>query len=221
MPSFSFFSPMSYVFFLSYILLLFTLTINEHKGYMHIIYPVTTVEILSDILLEVMHYFMSPAYERGHQRPPLTVYTFQAPEASHSQPASPVSVSNAEGTVNTNKNTTVQNSSQQPTVVASPQKSPHKPSQNPIYARPPIPQRCSSLERPSVPAKTIATSQHRPAAVATTIAKQQHIMQLTKTDVPKIPKSVMQHVHLGKGGGYTLFLVLSNYPHGVQFLLRS
>lgn len=30
------------------------------------------------------------AYEKGHQRPPLTVYTFQAPDQSLSQPASPV-----------------------------------------------------------------------------------------------------------------------------------
>ncbi|GFG33978.1 hypothetical protein Cfor_04854, partial [Coptotermes formosanus] len=149
---------------------------------------------------------ISSAYERGHQRPPLTVYTFQAPDASHSQPASPVSLSNAEGTVDTNKNTTVQDSSQQSAVVASPQKSPHRPSQNQIYARPPIPQRCSSLERPSVPAKTIATTQHRPAVVATTTAKQQHTVQVTKADVPKIPKSVMQHVHLGKDSPQPMYV---------------
>lgn len=152
-----------------------------------------------------MKYFVHSAYERGHQRPPLTVYTFQVPGASHSQPASPVSVSDATGTVttittsDTNRSATVQNSSQQPAAVASPQKSPHKPPQNPIYARPPIPQRCSSLERPSVPAKTVATTQHRPATVATTMAKQPHTTQVTKAEVPKIPKAVMQHVHLGKG----------------------
>lgn len=149
---------------------------------------------------------ISSAYERGHQRPPLTVYTFQAPDASHSQPASPVSVSNAEGTVDTNKNTTAQNSSQRSAVVASPLKSPHRPSQNQIYARPPIPQRCSSLERPSVPAKTIATTQHRPAVVGTTITKQQHTVQVTKADVPKIPKSVMQHVHLGKDSPQPMYV---------------
>lgn len=33
---------------------------------------------------------ISSAYEKGHSRPPLTVYTFQAPEQSLSQPASPV-----------------------------------------------------------------------------------------------------------------------------------
>lgn len=33
---------------------------------------------------------ISSAYEKGHSRPPLTVYTFQAPDQSLSQPASPV-----------------------------------------------------------------------------------------------------------------------------------
>lgn len=33
---------------------------------------------------------ISSAYEKGHQRPALTVYTFQAPDQSLSQPASPV-----------------------------------------------------------------------------------------------------------------------------------
>ncbi|XP_011312796.1 MTSS1-like protein isoform X2 [Fopius arisanus] len=73
---------------------------------------------------------ISSAYEKGHQRPALSVYTFQAPDAGccHSQPASPVS----------------------------------SPSSNPQLARvqmrknsagnmrPPIPSRCSSLERPAV-----------------------------------------------------------------------
>lgn len=35
-------------------------------------------------------YLFRTAYEKGHQRPPLTVYTFQAPDQSLSQPASPV-----------------------------------------------------------------------------------------------------------------------------------
>lgn len=153
-----------------------------------------------------MKHFLSSAYERGHQRPPLTVYTFQAPEASHAQPASPVSVSNTGGTATNivtsdpNKTTAVG--------VASPQKSPHRPPQNQIYARPPIPQRCSSLERPSVPAKTTATTQHRPASAATTTAKHLHTTQVTKAEVPKIPKTVMQHVHLGKGQSYVAGLNL-------------
>ncbi|XP_034237689.1 protein MTSS 1 [Thrips palmi] len=46
----------------------------------------------SAILNERPH-TISSAYERGHQRPPLTVYTFHAPDnnLSHSQPVSPVS----------------------------------------------------------------------------------------------------------------------------------
>jgi hypothetical protein len=154
-----------------------------------------------------MKYFVPAAYERGHQRPPLTVYTFQAPGASHSQPASPLSVSDTAGTVTTNM-TSDANRSQQPAAVASPQKSPHKPPPNAVYARPPIPQRCSSLERPSVPAKTMASTHHRPATVATTMAKQPHTTQVTKADVPKIPKAVMQHVHLGKG-----MVVCTSYFH--------
>ncbi|XP_063976090.1 protein MTSS 2 isoform X4 [Diachasmimorpha longicaudata] len=72
---------------------------------------------------------ISSAYEKGHQRPALSVYTFQAPDPGccHSQPASPVS----------------------------------SPPSNPQLARvqmrknsagnlrPPIPSRCSSLERPA------------------------------------------------------------------------
>ncbi|PSN34188.1 hypothetical protein C0J52_23020 [Blattella germanica] len=142
---------------------------------------------------------ISSAYERGHQRPPLTVYTFQAPDGCHSQPASPVCISSSTVTVNTiiTSETVNKNTSRGAGVVASPQKSPHKPPQNAIYARPPIPQRCSSLERPTVPAKTTAATQHRPVTATTTIAKQIHSTQVTKAEVPKIPKSAMSHVHLG------------------------
>ncbi|KDR12237.1 hypothetical protein L798_13845, partial [Zootermopsis nevadensis] len=147
---------------------------------------------------------ISSAYERGHQRPPLTVYTFQAPEVSHVQPTSPVSVSNAAATATTavtsdpNKSAAVG--------MASPQKSPYKPPQNQIYARPPIPQRCSSLERPSVPAKTATATQHRPATATTTTAKHLHMTQVTKAEVPKIPKTVMQHVHVGKDSPQPMYV---------------
>ncbi|KAJ8926094.1 hypothetical protein NQ315_009951 [Exocentrus adspersus] len=80
------------------------------------------------------------AYEKGHQRPPLTVYTFQSPEQSLSQPASPVTSNPTDTTA-------------QPKSPASSVKS---------VAKPPLPTRCSSLERPSgpsVPAKTIAGMQ--------------------------------------------------------------
>jgi hypothetical protein len=50
-----------------------------------------------------------------------------------------------------------------------------------------------------VPAKTVASTQHRPATAATTVAKQPHTTQVTKAEVPKIPKAIMQHVHMGKG----------------------
>ncbi|KAJ8970632.1 hypothetical protein NQ317_006631 [Molorchus minor] len=42
---------------------------------------------------------ISSAYEKGHQRPPLTVYTFQAPDQSLSQPASPVTSTNPTNTL--------------------------------------------------------------------------------------------------------------------------
>lgn len=74
---------------------------------------------------------ISSAYEKGglHQRPALSVYTFQAPDPAgccHSQPASPVSASNPQlARVQLRKNSAG------------------------ATARPPIPNRCSSLERPS------------------------------------------------------------------------
>ncbi|XP_044744442.1 protein MTSS 2 isoform X2 [Coccinella septempunctata] len=82
---------------------------------------------------------ISSAYEKGHQRSPLTVYTFQAPEQSLSQPSSPVAA-NAPNTTKT-----------------APPKSP-APSTKSLLSKPPLPTRCSSLERngPNVPAKNIA-----------------------------------------------------------------
>ncbi|XP_046745167.1 protein MTSS 2 isoform X3 [Diprion similis] len=88
---------------------------------------------------------ISSAYEKGHhQRPALSVYTFQAPEGTgtgttccHSQPASPVSSSSSCSSSN-QQHTHLQNQ------------------QNRVQMRnnrPPIPSRCSSLERPVVPAK--------------------------------------------------------------------
>uniref|UniRef100_A0A023F285 Putative cdna sequence n=1 Tax=Triatoma infestans TaxID=30076 RepID=A0A023F285_TRIIF len=66
---------------------------------------------------------ISTAYERGHHRPPLTVYTFQAVHSCHSQPASPVGVSEGIGQC-----------------TSTPM----------ISTRPPVPHRGSSLERPQV-----------------------------------------------------------------------
>lgn len=75
------------------------------------------------------------AYEKGHQRPPLTVYTFQAPEHSLSQPASPVTP-----VIDANSISTV------------PPRSPglgFKSTTNMTQSKPPLPTRCSSLERPA------------------------------------------------------------------------
>ncbi|XP_076248462.1 uncharacterized protein LOC143188214 isoform X2 [Calliopsis andreniformis] len=80
---------------------------------------------------------ISSAYEKGHQRPALSVYTFQAPDNSgccHSQPASPVSSSSS-----------CSSSNQQGSRVQLRRSNGSN--------RPPIPNRCSSLERPTVPVK--------------------------------------------------------------------
>ncbi|XP_017754999.1 PREDICTED: mucin-5AC-like [Eufriesea mexicana] len=80
---------------------------------------------------------ISSAYEKGHQRPALSVYTFQAPDnggCCHSQPASPVSSSSS-----------CSSSNQQASRVQL--------RRNNGSHRPPIPNRCSSLERPTVPVK--------------------------------------------------------------------
>ncbi|XP_015600839.1 MTSS1-like protein isoform X2 [Cephus cinctus] len=83
---------------------------------------------------------ISSAYEKGHHRPALSVYTFQAPDRDvsgccHSQPASPVSSSSS-----------CSSSNQQLTRIQL--------RRNNGGNKPPIPSRCSSLERPNVPAKT-------------------------------------------------------------------
>ncbi|XP_011255269.1 MTSS1-like protein isoform X4 [Camponotus floridanus] len=82
---------------------------------------------------------ISSAYEKGHQRPALSVYTFQAPDRDgnsccHSQPASPVSSSSS-----------CSSSNQQLSRVQL--------RRNNGGTRPPIPNRCSSLERPTIPMK--------------------------------------------------------------------
>ncbi|KAL0109696.1 hypothetical protein PUN28_014612 [Cardiocondyla obscurior] len=81
---------------------------------------------------------ISSAYEKGHQRPALSVYTFQAPERDgsgccHSQPASPVSSSSSCSSSNQLSRVQLR--------------------RNNGTNRPPIPNRCSSLERPTIPVK--------------------------------------------------------------------
>lgn len=88
------------------------------------------------------------AYEKGHQRPALSVYTFQAPDRDnsggccHSQPASPVSSSSS-----------CSSSNQQLSRVQL--------RRNNGGTRPPIPSRCSSLERPTIPVKSDAPGSPR------------------------------------------------------------
>lgn len=93
----------------------------------------------------IMPIFIALAYEKGHQRPALSVYTFQAPDNSgccHSQPASPVSSSSS-----------CSSSNQQLSRVQL--------RRNNGGNRPPIPNRCSSLERPTIPAKNEAPGSPR------------------------------------------------------------
>ncbi|KAK9732366.1 IRSp53/MIM homology domain [Popillia japonica] len=88
---------------------------------------------------------ISSAYEKGHQRPPLTVYTFQAPEHSLSQPASPVTPVTETALPSTTTNNI--NALLPP---RSPGPGGAKSASNTLQAaaKPPLPTRCSSLERP-------------------------------------------------------------------------
>ncbi|XP_017837794.1 flocculation protein FLO11 isoform X23 [Drosophila busckii] len=72
---------------------------------------------------------ISTTYEKGHQRPPLTVYTFQNPETIHES-------SSSNSLVPTGNSSSGQNT-------PATQKSPAA-----TLSRPPLPVRCSSLERP-------------------------------------------------------------------------
>ncbi|XP_052841766.1 AF4/FMR2 family member lilli isoform X28 [Drosophila gunungcola] len=94
---------------------------------------------------------ISTAYEKGHQRPPLTVYTFQNPETIH------------ESNSCLNNGSTAANgqpSSGQATPAT--QKSPAA-----SLSRPPLPVRCSSLERP-----LSAQSNHRQGSGSNLLQRQ-------------------------------------------------
>ncbi|KAH8279057.1 hypothetical protein KR026_000541 [Drosophila bipectinata] len=94
---------------------------------------------------------ISTAYEKGHQRPPLTVYTFQNPETIHE---STTGLNNGQPPANG------QPSSGQTTPAT--QKSPAA-----SLSRPPLPVRCSSLERP-----LSAQSNHRQASGSNLLQRQ-------------------------------------------------
>ncbi|XP_017078178.1 helicase domino isoform X24 [Drosophila eugracilis] len=94
---------------------------------------------------------ISTAYEKGHQRPPLTVYTFQNPETIHESGSC------------LNNGTAVPNG-QPASGQATPatQKSPAA-----SLSRPPLPVRCSSLERP-----LSAQSNHRQGSGSNLLQRQ-------------------------------------------------
>lgn len=75
----------------------------------------------------------------------MSVYTFQMPESCHSQPCSPSGVSSCGDTTPVVSPQAVYATAVSDCTTAV--------SSAPIYARPPLPQRGSSLERPSVPGK--------------------------------------------------------------------
>ncbi|XP_073844199.1 missing-in-metastasis isoform X2 [Musca autumnalis] len=114
---------------------------------------------------------ISSAYEKGHQRPPLTVYTFQNPETIHEGSAG--NANNGNGGNNSGQNT------------PSTQKSPGG-----ALNRPPLPVRCSSLERPLVANNTRGNGPnimqrqcpspipaHVTKELAAHLAQQQHLQQ--------------------------------------------
>ncbi|XP_052841786.1 protein MTSS 2 isoform X45 [Drosophila gunungcola] len=114
---------------------------------------------------------ISTAYEKGHQRPPLTVYTFQNPETIH------------ESNSCLNNGSTAANgqpSSGQATPAT--QKSPAA-----SLSRPPLPVRCSSLERP-----LSAQSNHRQGSGSNLLQRQ-------------CPSPIPAHITKGgaAGGGST------------------
>lgn len=113
----------------------FQILTSNHYQYICIQFPNIIEDLWITVTKNGKFYFYFEAYEKGHQRPALSVYTFQAPEqggssaTSQSQPASPISTSVTH--------------------------SPAKTVQNKQKERPPIPSRCSSLERPIIPVKLV------------------------------------------------------------------
>ncbi|XP_025833407.1 uncharacterized protein LOC108738129 [Agrilus planipennis] len=134
---------------------------------------------------------ISSAYEKGHQRPPLTVYTFQAPDQSLSQPASPVTTS---VTVPENKSSVV--TSQKPGDGSNSSNN-NETNGGKNGSKPPLPTRCSSLERPNgpnVPAKTIKSGVRvlPPSAVEIKLSKSSHACSHIIKDIPQ-PTYVNMH----------------------------
>ncbi|KAK8751251.1 hypothetical protein OTU49_013672, partial [Cherax quadricarinatus] len=106
---------------------------------------------------------ISSAYEKGRDRPPLTVYTFQPPEGRSgpaspqicSQPCSPVCLELESGCVSplVGLTATISRRSSRTSLhhnLSSSSQESLAPSGKP---KPPVPNRCSSLERPALPEK--------------------------------------------------------------------
>lgn len=109
-----------------------------------------------------------------------SVYTFQAPDQSLSQPVSPVT-----STTPTDGNAKVPPSSPAPSIKS--------------LSKPPLPTRCSSLERPSVPAKTIAGMSAVRVLPPTTVAAPsdvQHKVIKPSSLPPHIAKALPQPTYV-------------------------
>lgn len=115
------------------------------------------------------------------------MYTFQAPDQSLSQPVSPVT-----STTPTDGNAKVPPSSPAPSIKS--------------LSKPPLPTRCSSLERPSVPAKTIAGMSAVRVLPPTTVAAPSDVQH-------KVIKPSSLPPHIAKGSVYF-------YTHYNYYYLR-
>ncbi|XP_064099915.1 protein MTSS 2-like isoform X4 [Macrobrachium nipponense] len=106
---------------------------------------------------------ISSAYEKGRDRPPLTVYTFQPPEGRSgpaspqisSQPCSPVCLELESGCVSplVGHTATISRRSSRTSLHHNLSSSSQESLTTSGKPKPPVPNRCSSLERPAVPEK--------------------------------------------------------------------
>ncbi|XP_042213232.1 serine-rich adhesin for platelets-like [Homarus americanus] len=116
---------------------------------------------------------ISSAYEKGRDRPPLTVYTFQPPEGRGglaspqicSQPCSPVCLELESGCVSplVGLTATISRRSSRTSLHHNLSSSSQESLTTSGKPKPPVPNRCSSLERPAVPEKKpiIRNQQHQ------------------------------------------------------------
>ncbi|XP_066987329.1 protein MTSS 2 isoform X13 [Macrobrachium rosenbergii] len=127
---------------------------------------------------------ISSAYEKGRDRPPLTVYTFQPPEGRSgpaspqisSQPCSPVCLELESGCVSplVGHTATISRRSSRTSLHHNLSSSSQESLTTSGKPKPPVPNRCSSLERPAVPEKkpTIRSQQQHEEQHAHKVALQ-------------------------------------------------